>query len=193
MNRFLSTVCVLACAVLPARADEPVTLESAFSSMNTAVRESWATRELRQSWIEVHKCWVREPHEEADKLGLPRRFCIDRLGIELPKWANLPFTWDSAMLVEGDPITDKLHINGGAQYPTKWKIGGNLFTKRKKLKCGKLTSAHATVNVEITKKGELLPTEPIIRAFLMGWHSYRCEERRVPTVDIIFTKEARPE
>jgi len=50
-----------------------------------------------------------------------------------------------------------------------------------------LDSAHATVTIEVDLKGEVRPTAPVVRAFLMDG-SLRCQER-APAVDIVFVHE----
>ncbi|MBI5241004.1 MAG: hypothetical protein HY926_11070 [Elusimicrobia bacterium] len=189
------TLLTLLCLTAPLGAAP--SLESAFSQAVGGVRQvrhemsqaAVARAELppRESFARFDACWSRPPHAEADALGLPRRFCLGRVGVSVPQPYDLPFVDGSAIIVEGEPAAGRFHIGGGARYADHWNIVGDLFTRRGEPSCGKLTTTFAAVYVDIDLKGDILPATPEVRGFLMDGSSL-CRQP-AKSVEILYAKE----
>jgi hypothetical protein len=194
MNRTIALLPLL-CLAAPLCAGP--SLEGAFSqAAGTAaqVREGMAQAAVvraslppRETFTQVDACWSRPAQAEADALGLPRRFCISRVGVSVPRPYDLPFVDGSVMVVEGEPVSGRLHISGGARQKDGWNIVGDLFTAEKPMVCGELNMAFAAVYVDINAKGEILSTTPEVRGFLMDGSSL-CRQP-AKSVEILYTRD----
>lgn len=144
-------------------------------------------------FVDIGACWTRPANAEADRLGLPARFCVARLGLINPYPGQLPFDVGygrPAIVVEGSPVSAAVHIGGGANLKDHWNIDGDLWAgpEPKKPKCGTLSRAFAAIYVDITPRGELLPVQkPEIRGFLIDEDVF-CRTK-APSVDILYARE----
>ena len=141
----------------------------------------------RETYAEVNACWTRSAQAEADALGLPRRFCIRRAGVSVPRPYDLPFVAGSALIVEGAPASDRFHISGGARQKDGWNIVGDLFSRQKPMVCGELNMTFAAVYVDIDAKGDILGNTPEVRGFLMDGSSL-CRQP-AQSVEILYSRE----
>ncbi|HBL16369.1 MAG: hypothetical protein A2X36_04575 [Elusimicrobia bacterium GWA2_69_24] len=162
-------------------------------SMAGAVRDSgvqaWARAgEPRASFVAVNACWSRAADPRADALGMPLRFCFQRLGIEIPQPYHLPFVDGSAMLVEGTPVAGRRHISGGAREAWGWTIIGDLGSFRlPEEKCGQLNSAVAAVYLAMDAEGKVLDRPVKVYAALYDG-SPLCRTP-APSVEVSYTLE----
>lgn len=177
-------------AALPAF-DGPAAAVSRTAAVS--VRESgvqaWAGQgEPRSSFIDVNACWSRPADPLADALGLPPRFCFQRLGIEIPKPYRLPFVDGSAMLVEGTPVAGRRHVSGGARELWGWTIVGDLGSFRlPEEACGRLNAAVAAVYLASDAEGNVLDRPVKVYAVLYDGSSL-CRTP-APSVEVPYTLE----
>lgn len=189
------TLLSLLCLALPLSAAP--SLEDAFRDASAAVRQAReekaqaaavrSDRPVRESYADFNSCWARPAQADADALGLPRRFCIRRAGVAVTIPYDLPFVDGSALIVEGEPVSGRFHISGGARGKDGWNIVGDLFHKEKPSVCGELNVTFAAVYVDIDLKGNILSAMPQVRGFLMDGSSL-CRQP-AKSVEILYAKE----
>ncbi len=127
-------------------------------------------------YLAVDACWSRPADATADAAGLPARFCLKRIGLINSTPGQLPFSYGSNLVVDGEPASGRLHIGGGSHNGDHWNIVGNLFGADQKPACGRLTSSFAAVYVNIDLKGELIDDGKIqVRGFLVDHSDYKCK------------------
>lgn len=138
----------------------------------------------------VGACWERDASTDADRLGLPARFCLEKVGTSEPSDAVTPFELDGYGVVEGRPSAGLKHISGGSRRKDGgWDIVVDLFDgPRGKEKCGRLDHAFAAVYFPTDAVGRPLDGAVEVRGFLLD-QSYPCAKpaagveflyRRVP-------------
>ncbi|MFA6318058.1 MAG: hypothetical protein WC943_11615 [Elusimicrobiota bacterium] len=141
----------------------------------------------RTTLMKVGKCWTRGESAEADVLGLPKEFCVDIVGVEVHDPYYHPFTYGSVMLLEGSPVSGRLHISGGSRAQSGWNIVGDLFSgKKPQQRCGELNYAGAAIYVGTDVEGRLREEAPVsVRGFMFDGASL-C---RMPakTVEVPYT------
>ncbi|MBI5882857.1 MAG: hypothetical protein HZB91_07120 [Elusimicrobia bacterium] len=122
----------------------------------------------RTTLMKVDKCWTRALNADADALGLAKEFCVDTVGVEVAYPYYHPFTYGSVMLLEGAPVSGRLHISGGAREQSGWSIVGDLFTgKKPEQRCGELNYAGAAIYVGTDAEGRLREQAPVsVRGFM---------------------------
>src|SRR5437016_11311784 len=102
----LAALLSVPCASFAAGADAPA-LTGAFA----AARGDMPVVSLR----DVNACFAREDNADADRLGLPKSFCLSRVGTKEPAGAVTPFEREGEGIVEGIPDAGLKHISGGAR------------------------------------------------------------------------------
>ena len=112
-----------------------------------------------RSFMRVDKCWARAADKEADSLGLPAKFCLSRLGFEIPTETMNIFDNRSAILAEGPGGLRSIFITGYANYGDTSSVSGYLFPGGR---------AFAAVYLTVSRNGTVLDKAPEIRGFIMG-------------------------
>lgn len=118
----------------------------------------------------VDACFEREADATADVLGLPRRFCLKRVGTVEPEGAVTPFERDGFGIVEGEPAAGaRKHISGGSRRSDGgWDLVVDLFSAPgRKDRCGSLSRAFAAVYFPVDAVGRPLPGPVEVRGFMM--------------------------
>lgn len=138
----------------------------------------------------VGGCWERDADVDADRLGLPARFCLEAVGTSEPSDAVTPFEIDGYGVVKGTPASGLKHISGGARRKDGgWDIVVDLYegTPAKRA-CGRLGHAFAAVYFPVDAVGRPLDGPVEVRGFMLD-QSYPCAKpaagveflyRRVP-------------
>ena len=123
----------------------------------------------------VGACWERDASAEADRLGLPARFCLDQVGTSEPADAVTPFELDGHGVVKGTPASGLKHISGGQRRQDGgWDLVVDLFdAPRAKERCGRLDHAFAAVYFTVDAVGRPLDGPVEVRGFLLD-QSYPC-------------------
>ena len=114
---------------------------------------------VSRSFLQVDKCWARAADKEADSLGLPTRFCLSRLGLEVPSETMNIFDNRTAILAEGPGGLRSIFITGYANYGDTSSVSGYLFPGGR---------AFAAVYLTVSRNGTVLNKAPEIRGFIMG-------------------------
>jgi hypothetical protein len=127
----------------------------------------------RVSMRYVRACFEREDDARADALGLPKRFCLDRVGTRLPAGDTTPFDDRGSALVEGSPASGAKHISGGVRRADGgWDINADLFSAPehpagRPTACGQLNMAFAAVYFSVDFGGRTIDGPVAVRGFLM--------------------------
>lgn len=173
------------CLALPASAaDLPGAVGAARGlAQNTADRLATRTSTLR-----VDACYERIANAEADRLGLPRRLCLETLSVTVPADNPFLFSYESFMSATGTPAAARMHISGGARESDGWEAVGSWLSVRSSgaPACGRLHSAHASVYAQATAEGALKDAPVKVRAFLMDGGA-RCRNP-APAVHFDYTR-----
>ncbi|TPW19390.1 MAG: hypothetical protein FD126_2732, partial [Elusimicrobia bacterium] len=145
----------------------------AFAGARRLALDARAGLATRTTTLRVDACYERPDHAEADRLGLPKRLCLETVSLTTPDLARHPFYDDSFMSVTGSPAAPRMHIAGGAREEGGWEVVGSWFSTRTEQDpvCGRLNSAHASVYVKSTPEGALKDAPVVVRAFLMDGSS----------------------
>lgn len=114
---------------------------------------------VSRSFMQVDKCWARAADKEADSLGLPAKFCLSRLGLEVPSETMNIFDNRTAILAEGPEGLRSIFITGYANYGDTSSVSGYLFPGGR---------AFAAVYLTVSRNGTVLEKAPEIRGFIMG-------------------------
>ena len=136
------------------------------ASAYAAVRDKAPVVALR----DVNACFTRPENERADALGLPKAFCIVRVGTREPSDALTPFEYEGSGLVEGTPVSGlSHHISGGSRRSDGgWDLVVDLFeAKGARPKCGKLSTAFAAIYFSVDAVGKPLAGPVEVRGFMM--------------------------
>lgn len=152
---------------MPAAAQAPA-LSSAYAELS----EPRTVTSMR----EVGACFERGADAVADLLGLPARFCVERVGTVQPADAITPFNQNGFGVVEGAPAAGaRKHISGGARRADGgWDIVVDLFSAPgREPRCGSLNRAFAAVYFPVDAVGRPLPGPVEVRGFMMD-ASPRC-------------------
>ncbi|MBI5624266.1 MAG: hypothetical protein HY924_10835 [Elusimicrobia bacterium] len=173
---------VLSCVAAAQASDaRPASFESlvtqAWDTVSTGISgfKTWVTggqqEELyppRTTLMKVGKCWTRAENAKADELGMPKEFCVDIVGVEVHFPYYHPFTLGSVMLLEGSPVSGRLHISGGAREASGWNIVGSLTSGKKAAEvCGELNHSGAAIYVGTDVEGRIKEEAPVsVRGFM---------------------------
>jgi hypothetical protein len=122
------------------------------------------------SMVDVGACWQRADDAQADRLGLPKKFCLDRVGTSVASFSRTPFGQFSFGLIEGSPAYGLKHVGGAVRRADGgWDINVSLFDGWSKTepRCGMLNSAFASVYFAVDTEGKPLGGPVEVRGFLM--------------------------
>ncbi|MFA6028535.1 MAG: hypothetical protein WC969_01645 [Elusimicrobiota bacterium] len=135
----------------------------------TPVVSSVGELPFHDSWLKVDACWERSADADADALGLPKRFCLRRLGHRTAADSH-PLGWRSSALVESDFAEGSLHVSGALRENDGWAPVANLWDDGRTGAgtCGALSRAFAAVYYRIDLGGNMKPGPLEVRGFLMG-------------------------
>ena len=162
MNRGLRAVIVVATLslILPAW--------SAAAAPADALGDAWADAravlaEAAQGPIlRVDACFSRGENADADRVRLPKRFCIDSVSLLSGVRRRLQ--------IAGSPVSGRVNVVGGAWNVAagRWEaLAARLFDSHdRSLPCGRLNAADATIFVDVDEQGSLLPRRPRVTALL---------------------------
>lgn len=137
----------------------------AAQGMATAAVAQLATK---TKTLRVDACYVRRDDEQADRLSLPKKLCLETLSIVMPENDQNPLSYEAFLTATGTPAATRMHISGAAREAGGWELVGSWLSLRSALEpvCGRLNSAHASVYVKSTFDGTL-SGPVVVRAFLM--------------------------
>ena len=157
-------------------------LKSGFSS-------SEASPSVQENYAPVGACWVRPDWPAAEALSLPRKVCINKVGVIVPVTEGLPLGDGSALIVEGNPISGRWHINGAERRGEGWSVMGLSPSKRARAgACGELSEAAVAVYVDIDERGRIRETSLRIHGVLLDG-SAECP-KPADTVQILYTQSS---
>jgi hypothetical protein len=127
------------------------------------------------SMRDVNACFAREDGADADRLGLPKKFCLSRVGTKEPADAVTPFENEGEGLVEGSPAAGLKHISGGSRRADGgWDIVMDLFhAPAAAPSCGRLNDAFAAVYFSVDAVGRPIGGAVEVRGFLLD-ESFPC-------------------
>lgn len=145
--------------------------DAALSGAYAGIRAALPVVSLRA----VNACFEREDGADADRLGLPKRFCLDRVGTREPANAVTPFEEEGSGLIEGAPASGRKHISGGARRADGgWDLVVDLFSGPEAPQaCGRLNHAFAAAYFPVDAVGRPLDGPVEVRGFLVD-HSWPC-------------------
>lgn len=134
----------------------------------TPVVSSFGELPSHDSWLKVDACWERSSDADADALGLPKRFCLRRLGHRTAADSH-PLGWRSSALIESDFAEGSLHVSGALRENDGWAPVANLWDDGRTGAgtCGALSRAFAAVYYRIDLEGNMKPGPLEVRGFLM--------------------------
>lgn len=118
----------------------------------------------------VDACFERGADAIADLLGLPRRFCLKRVGTVEPGDAVTPFERGGFGIVEGEPAAGaRKHISGGSRRSDGgWDLVVDLFSAPgREARCGSLGRAFAAVYFPVDAVGRPIPGPVEVRGFML--------------------------
>lgn len=147
----------------------PKTLPAALGAASGLARETAARLEPKVNTLQVNACYERADSADADRLGLPKRLCLETLSITMPGRDPHPLSYDAYLSATGSPAAARMHISGAAREKDGWELVGSWLSlwPAKEPVCGRLNSAHASVYVKSTLDGTLKDEPVVVRAFLM--------------------------
>lgn len=124
---------------------------------------------------DVNACYAREDNADADRLGLPKSFCLGRVGTKEPSDAVTPFEGEGEGLIEGSPAAGLKHISGGSRRAGGgWDLVVDLFRASGSAPaCGRLNAAFAAVYFAVDPVGRPLDGPVEIRGFMLD-QSWPC-------------------
>lgn len=156
------------CLALPASA-AVTDLPGAGGTARGLARDAADRLATRTSTLRVDACYERAANAEADRLGLPKRLCLETLSVTVPASNPFLFSSESFISATGTPAAARMHIAGGAREADGWEVVGSWLSVRSSEEpaCGRLHSAHASVYAQATTEGALKDAPVKVRAFLM--------------------------
>lgn len=137
---------------------------------------------------DVNSCFAREDDADADRLGLPKSFCLSRVGTKEPADAVTPFEREGAGLIEGVPAAGLKHISGGVRRADGgWDLIVDLFQAPAGAQaCGRLDGAFAAVYFAVDAVGRPLDGPVEVRGFMLD-QSWPCA-KRAAAVDFLYRR-----
>ena len=121
---------------------------------------------FQETSTRVDSCWTRPDWPDAETLSLPKRLCIRKLGVVVPRTDGLPLGDGSALLVEGSPVSGRFNINGVESRGEGWSVMG-LSSRVQSRRCGELNEAAVAVYADIDQEGRILQSQPRVHGLLM--------------------------
>ncbi|TBR25885.1 hypothetical protein EPO15_01385 [bacterium] len=144
-------------------------LPAALGAASGLAKETSARLASKTNTLAVNACYERVDNAEADRLGLPKRLCLETLSITMPERDPYPLSYDAYLSATGTPAAPRMHISGAAREADGWELVGSWLSlwSAKEPVCGRLNSAHASVYVKSSLDGTLKDAPVTVRAFLM--------------------------
>ena len=144
-------------------------LDAALGAASGLAQATAARLASKTNMLPVNACYERVGNAEADRLGLPKRLCLETLSILMPERDPQPLSYDAYLSATGVPAAPRMHITGAAREADGWELVGSWLSlwSAKDPVCGRLNSAHASVYVKSTLDGTLKDAPVVVRAFLM--------------------------
>ncbi len=114
---------------------------------------------MSSSFYQVDRCWSRTEDKEADGAGLPRRFCVKRIGIEVPAYGPDIFDRRASMLYEDAAGLKRIFITGFARKGEDRTVIGSIY--------GEGGGVFAAIYFDTSLDGKVRPALPEIRGFML--------------------------
>jgi hypothetical protein len=124
------------------------------------------TAALQETSAEVDGCWTRPDWPAAETLSLPKRLCIRKLKVVVPRSQGLPLGDGAALIVEGNPVSGRFDLSGAESSAGGWSVMG-LSSRARNRRCGELNEAAVAVFAEIDQEGRLRQSPPRVHGILM--------------------------
>jgi hypothetical protein len=96
-------------------------------------------------------CYQRDADERADKMGMPKSFCIDSMKVEYSAVER------SQLTVKGSPLQGTFPVKIEPAGEGLYKASAGIFGNREGSVCDEVLSAHIAVSVTMDKNGNIKP------------------------------------
>ena len=144
---------------------------------------------LQETYAHVGSCWTRPDWPEAEILNLPKKVCINKIGVVVSLSEGLPLGDDAALIIEGNPISGRLRINGAQRRENGWSLMGLFPRARSHARaCGTHSEASVAVYVDIDEQGRLRDASPRIHGLLIDGSAV-CPKPG-DTVEILYSRSS---